>query len=1024
MLKHFLITLFYLSILYSEDYKFLRYPAPSPDGKELAFNYDGDIWISNIDGTNARRLTVHEAFDKYPVWSPDGSRIAFTSYRFGNGDIFSISIEGGDLIRHTYHSSFDKVWSWSGDNIIFTSKRDKPYQKMDRVYQVDARKNSTPTLIFNDFGESAQLSKDGNSVFLMRGTYQWYRKYYRGSAVTDIWRYDIKDKNFSRLTDHNGYDLYPMVGNNKIFYVTDMDSSMAFNIWSMNFDGSEKTKLTNFVDDGVRNPSISENGKLIAFEAGMKVYTYDIESNVVTPLFIDIKMDYKDNFVYKSSGSNISELDVYKDESMAVFSCDGQLFISEFFDDGERGLLKPIVDDHFRNESPKFFDKNTIVFVSDRSGNKEIYSLKGDGENLLVSFNYKIEKLTDNDFDDHSPEFSPDKKYLAYIRGNGDLIVRDFTTGKERTISESWSYPYFSWSFDSKWIAFLKNDPNHNSDIFITEIEKGLNPINISLHPSDDYSPVWSPNGKELTFISRRFGGSEDLWRFYLTNDTFEKDPLEKMREKSVPSSEIVLDKNKMYKRFERVCEQVGRESNPFYSSDGDDLFYLLKIDKSWDLYKVDKNGKNSKKIISMGQYPESLQLSFDGKKIYWTEGNKICSSDLKGGNIKKTNIKIEKEISQVLVNEQKFNELWKIIDEKFYDGNFHGIDWKLMYSKYKDYALNSRNHDEFNCVVRLMLGELNASHLGIGEPYNFRLPRYLTAETGVRVQIDNRSKKFVVVDVVEGSPASKKDIKLGEKIVSVNGKKLDILKNYYSYFDNLAGDYIEIEVESIDGQNRFIRIKTLDFNQLYNLYYDEWQEKNRSIVDSLSSDRLGYIHIKEMDEDAVNDFETELYTAAYGKDALIIDVRLNGGGHTADYLLGMLNWQKHALTVPRGGEKGYPEDRLPQFFYDKPIVLLCDQWSFSNAEIFSHAIKVLKRGKIVGMPTAGGVISTSSRKLLDGSSFRVPFRGWYTADTGLNEENNGCVPDYIIENNPGELDQGYDGQLEKAIEVLLKDLR
>ncbi|MBN2836662.1 MAG: PDZ domain-containing protein [Candidatus Delongbacteria bacterium] len=300
-------------------------------------------------------------------------------------------------------------------------------------------------------------------------------------------------------------------------------------------------------------------------------------------------------------------------------------------------------------------------------------------------------------------------------------------------------------------------------------------------------------------------------------------------------------------------------------------------------------------------------------------------------------------------------------------------------------------------------------------------LNRFETAELGLEVCTENG--RFVVSNVKPYSPAdmAKNKIYIGDTIISIDGIKLDTSKNFYSYLDNKANEYIDIAVENIEGTLRYVRLKLIDRGKLADLEYDRWQERNRQIVDSLSNSKLGYIHIKGMDEESVCSFETELFTAALDRDALIIDVRMNGGGHTADYLLGMLNWRKHAETIPRGGEKGYPEDRLPQLFYDKPIAVLCDQWSFSNAEIFTHAVKILNRGKIVGMPTAGGVISTSSKTLLDGSSFRVSFRGWYTSDKNMNEENNGCNPDVIVENLPGDLSVGLDRQLEAAVLEVLK---
>ena len=170
--------------------------------------------------------------------------------------------------------------------------------------------------------------------------------------------------------------------------------------------------------------------------------------------------------------------------------------------------------------------------------------------------------------------------------------------------------------------------------------------------------------------------------------------------------------------------------------------------------------------------------------------------------------------------------------------------------------------------------------------------------------------------------------------------------------------------------------------------------------------------------------FEEQLYAVGAGKDGLVIDVRENGGGNTADHLLTALMQPVHAITVPRGGEPGYPHDRKIYATWNKPIVVLCNQNSFSNAEIFSHAIKTLKRGQLVGVATAGGVISTGAQRIMDVGMIRVPFRGWFVLGSGEDMELNGAVPDHILWPKPGQMPHGEDVQLMKAIDVLQADVR
>ena len=177
------------------------------------------------------------------------------------------------------------------------------------------------------------------------------------------------------------------------------------------------------------------------------------------------------------------------------------------------------------------------------------------------------------------------------------------------------------------------------------------------------------------------------------------------------------------------------------------------------------------------------------------------------------------------------------------------------------------------------------------------------------------------------------------------------------------------------------------------------------------------------MNQPSLDEFERDLYAAAEGKDGLIIDVRNNGGGWTADRLLASIMSPVHAYTVPRGAEGdyrlGYPRDRLFIQRYTLPITMLANEKSFSNAEIVAHAFKTLKRGTLVGETTNGGVISTGGTRLLDGTTVRMPFRGWYLPD-GRDMENNGAVPDIRVPQTPEDESRGDDAQLRRAAEELL----
>ena len=346
-------------------------------------------------------------------------------------------------------------------------------------------------------------------------------------------------------------------------------------------------------------------------------------------------------------------------------------------------------------------------------------------------------------------------------------------------------------------------------------------------------------------------------------------------------------------------------------------------------------------------------------------------------------------------------------------------------------------NADELATVLRLMLGELNGSHLGFfvaqGDPQaadNQRSAhlapeehpwKETTAHLGLRFDRSYQGPGCKVRDVIFGSPADHVKTKIfpGEIIVSVNGKAVQPGLDLTQFLNGPPNRDVRLRVRDDKGVDRDVQLRAITYEKARSLLYERWIEDTEQKVAAASGNKLGYLHIRSMDMPSFYRFERDLYNVGIHKDGLIIDVRENGGGSTTDHLLTALTQPVHAITVPRGGQPGYPQDRKVYATWNKPIVVLCNQNSFSNAEIFVHAIKTLHRGPVVGVPTAGGVISAASVPIMDVGRLRVPYRGWFLLGDGEDMELNGAVPDYVVWPRPGEMAQGKDAQLAKAIEVL-----
>jgi tricorn protease len=355
-------------------------------------------------------------------------------------------------------------------------------------------------------------------------------------------------------------------------------------------------------------------------------------------------------------------------------------------------------------------------------------------------------------------------------------------------------------------------------------------------------------------------------------------------------------------------------------------------------------------------------------------------------------------------------------------------VDWPAQRETYRPWALAASSEPDFADVVNLMFGELNASHLAYrphtasnGEETGFIGAFFEPAAGG---------PGLLIREVLPDSPAARHDVKLviGDRILAVKGRSIEDDTNVYGLFADTVDQRVPLRVLGADGGERTVTVIPVSYRAHAQLRYDEWVRQRRGLVDTWSAGRLGYIHIQSMDMASFEEFERGLFAAADGRDGVVIDVRFNGGGSTTDYLMAVLMVRRHAYTVPRDSDpnqRAYPTaERLPLMAWTRPAVTVCNEQSYSNAEIFSYAFQSLGRGKLVGMTTFGAVISTGGTTMMNGAWVRLPTRGWYVAETGVNMENNGAVPDVEVVQPP---DQDHsatlDQQLQRAVEILLAEI-
>ncbi len=1029
-----------------------RHPAISPDAAKITFSYQGDIWTADTDGSNAKRLTIHEAYEEAPKWSPDGSHIAFSGDRFGNADLYVVDADGGVPQRITWHSAGDQLSDWSPDGrLLFeTFRLFRQVERDAEIHHVPAT-GGTPSRLLDSFGNNPNVSPNGRFIAHTRGNCRISREAYDGPADRDIWIYDTQTGTYTEITDNSIQDFMPVWGNDTTLYFISARSGR-YNIYKQMMTASgkatgEPVALTSFEDEGIRHMDVSADNSTIVFERDTNLYTISTDGSGLQKVNLDISADQRfDQVEYMTYTNNVSDFELSPNGELLAMTIRGEVFVTE--NDKDKNRTVNLSEHNWRDRNAAWINDSTIIFTSDRDGQYDLFMARSSDPNktnIFKSLKHEVIRLTDTEEDEMYFVLSPDRSKIAYVVGRGKLITADIDENgrlrNSKTLLDGWDTPGgISWSPDSKWLAYSLADLNFDNEIYIHAADNSMESVNVSMHPKGDTSPVWSKDGSKLGFLSNRNNQDYDVWFVWLKQEDYEKTQLEREEgyyfeeEETEESDEVQIDFENIHERLYQLTFLPGNEFNLVISEDGE-TFYFSSSDpdvSGSDIYSIKYDRSELKQVTKGGQNIGSLRLTHDGKSLIGTKSGRVTLLDPSSGKLTNIPFRAELKVDHEMEREQIFEEGWRELDKGFYDPDFHGRDWNALKEKYKPWAMKASTRQDFVFMMNWMLGQLNASHMGLrGGDNPEETQQERTGLIGVEVVPEENGVR--VTRVVMGSPADREKSRLnvGDLISSINGTPINSNMNYYSSLVNTDGEQVLLTVEDSRGREREVVIQPE--RSLSTELYEEYVASRKKLVDEYSDGKLGYIHIRAMNFSSFERFERELKASGFGKDGIVIDVRWNGGGSTTDLLMAVLNVTQHAYTVPRGAAESldqhpefreyYPLSRLPLAAWYKPSIAMCNETSYSNAEIFSHAFKNVGIGKLVGKPTFGAVISTGGAGLIDGSFVRMPFRGWFVKATGENMEHGPAVPDIIVDNEPDSKAKGEDPQLKRAVEELLKDI-
>ncbi len=1034
---------------------------PDINGGKIVFSYEGDLWTVPEDGGTARRITVHMGVEDYPKFSPDGKWIAFCGdYNERRDQIFVIPADGGEPRQLTYHNSSAQpvAWTVDGRNVVFSSARESYVRFFKQFFQVPVD-GGLPVEMGIGKGSFGSFSPDGTKMAYNRhpGRFWWWKRY-KGSQNTDVWVHDFKSDGFKKLTDYEGNDSWPMWTGNSIYFVSDRVGDIA-NIFVIDSAGGGARQVTFFEEHGITWPSMSHDGKKIVFEREGGLYVLDTGSEKAKEVVIYIPCDTRENMTsYVDPLEHVRSFDISPSGKRIVFEARGEIFSAP----AEYGDVRNLTNSSgSRDESPAWSpDGKYIAYISDKSGDDEIYLVDQMGKE-------PEKKLTSTGHFKRGIVWSPESDRILYSTEANELFMLGID-GSEPVLvnrNEHRDITTYHWSPDGKWVAYDFARRNRARDIFIYDVKKKEH-HQITFSLSDETEPYFTPDGKYLLLISDRYRGSVALCRVSLLpeeeepfvhkddeetgnagkdddaeNDDNGKEKDKKDKKKDKPVVKISFDG--MEDRIRRVPKTGGRYMHNIQATDKYYYYLILStrrmiFRRTYDLYAFNieklKSDKIATSIVTYG-------ISADGKKIGIFDGSnfsiiktgskmsakKADDDEDKGGelNIKrKTSMKLDREAEW----RQIFNEGWRVVKYHFYDPNTHGVDWDGIKEYYSSLLPYVKTRRELNILMTEMVGELNASHQGVSGGDEKSAPRAPMAFLGAKISLDGE-KGYPRFDRIfqsdnlstrERSPLSEDfvQVKSGDYLLAIDGRPLEPGENFYQYLINKSRNKITITTNGKPSMKNAVETKFMPISQEITLLYKDWVNKGINYVDTASSGRIGYMHLQDMSGAGWTEFRERFDQYRY-KDAIIIDVRYNGGGYIDTRVIDYLERRPYQLQRSRGESTvGRPEDT-----FEGEVVVLINEYSYSDAEVFPSAVKERGLGTLIGVPTLGFVIAVTPHYLIDGGTIRKTFIGIWEKESGKQLESRGAIPDIYVESPPEMEKAGRDVQLEKAVEFLMKKI-
>jgi Tol biopolymer transport system component/C-terminal processing protease CtpA/Prc len=822
-----------------------------------------------------------------------------------------------------------------------------------------------------------------------------------------------------------------------LYYVSDRGGAQ--NIWTRTVAAGKPRQVTRFSDGRVLWPAISNDGRVITFERDFGIWKLDTESGQAALVPIERRGAPAGTSVeHLALTDRFPALALSPDGKKAAFLAHGEIFATSASDGGDAQRLTRSGANNIQIEWAP--DSRRLVYASDRDGDWHIFS---------YDFGSSTETKLTSDAIDLFPRFSPDGKQIAFERAGRELRILDLDSKQERSIATGYlgrqpgdNNRPIAWSPDGKWIAYLAISSRLYENVNIVPTAGGSAARTVSFFAngsSDDL--LWSPDGTYLLYATAQRTEPGQVARIDLVPRTprFHEDEFRDLfktagQEPKTETAEAKPAKPAAPKPVHIVFEDIRNRVSLLpvgldainvdaISPDGKTLLFTATAAGQQNLYiyGIDEPAKEpavARQLTSTPGTKGSAQFSPDGKQVFFLERGRISSIPVETRLAKPVATTAELDVDFGREKMEVFHQAWTIIRDTFFDPKFNGIDWNATRVRYEPYIAGTANTDEERRLVNLMLGELNASHSGIGPAPGSIQPS--TGKLGVgfdRAEYENNGR-LRVTEVIPLGPAALAEVKAGDVIAAVDGTPIDALTNIDELLDHKIGRRVVLKLGDRDAVARPVNLPTEK-----SLRYRAWVEHNRAYVDKISGGKLGYVHMLDMSGNALTQLAIDLDTENQARDGVVIDVRNNNGGFVNVYAIDVLSRRGYLKMTPREQPESPARAVLGQRSLEAPTILVTNQHSLSDAEDFTEGYRSLKLGKVVGEPTAGWIIYTDGVQLIDGSALRMPSIR-ITDAAGHDMELHPRPVDIAVTRPVGESYSDHDSQLDAAVKELLAELK